>query len=45
MATLMERNLMKLRIGAIVEMTYDEGDISNKKIAGVVIENDGIEGL
>ena len=45
MASLIVKKLMKLPIGTTVELTYDEGDVSNQKITGVVIDNDEEENL
>ena len=45
MANLIVKKLMKLPIGTSVELTYDEGDVSNQKIVGVVTDNDGEENL
>ena len=45
MASLIAKKLMKLPIGASVELTYDEGDVKNQKLIGVVSDNDGEESL
>ena len=45
MASLITKKLMKLPIGASVELTYDEGDVKNQKLIGVVSDNDGEESL
>ena len=45
MANLIVKKLIKLPIGSSVELTYDEGDVSNQKIIGVVTDNDGEENL
>lgn len=45
MANLIVKKLIKLPIGTAVELTYDEGNVSNQKIIGVVTDNDGEENL
>lgn len=45
MASLIAKKLMKLPIGASVELTYDEGNVSNQKLIGVVSDNDCEESL
>lgn len=45
MANLIVKKLIKLPVGTSVELTYDEGDVSNQKIVGVVTDNDGEENL